>query len=226
MTGCIIVAAGRGTRFKSRMPKTFFLLKDKPLLQYSLETFSKCEAIDEIVLVVQRRFLKNKYVLNWKKHFPKIKSFVAGGEFREESVLNGLKKCSNNCEVILIHDGARPFLTCNLIKRVEEAALKYGACIPVYPVNGSVKIVRNRKLAGTIYEKDVEIAQTPQGFRRDILEKIFKKYRKELNKFPDESSMCEKYGFPVHTIRGESTNIKITNRQDLKIALALLAEDH
>lgn len=222
MNGCIIVAAGRGTRFKSRTPKTFYILKDKPLLEYSLEAFSNSELIDGIILVVQKKFMKNKYLSDLKNRFLKIKTIVPGGIFREESVANGLKSCPANWDIILIHDGARPFVSTSLIKRVVKGVLKKGICIPVYPVNGSAKIVKNNRVEHTIFEKNVEVAQTPQGFKRHILEKVFSIKKKELKYFPDEASMCEKSGFFVYTTRGEVTNIKITTPQDLKIAKAIL----
>ncbi|MCM8788845.1 MAG: 2-C-methyl-D-erythritol 4-phosphate cytidylyltransferase, partial [Candidatus Omnitrophica bacterium] len=213
MTGCIIVAAGRGTRFKDKTPKTFFLLRDSPMIEYSLRTFSNCALIDEIVLVLQKRFIKSRFVSIWKRHFPKIRAVVQGGRFREESVFNGFLRCSKDCDIILIHDGARPFVSCRLIQRVVKGALRYGSCVPAYPPNGSVKLVRNRKLVKTMNHKGIEIAQTPQGFSRYVLERIFFSHGKELGKYADESSICENSGFPVHIIRGEVTNIKITTRE-------------
>lgn len=222
MNGCIIVAAGRGTRFKSKTPKTFYLLEGKPLLEYSLETFSNSTVIDGIILVVQKKFMKTKYISDLKQRFSKIKAIVPGGRFREESVANGLKYCPENWDIVLIHDGARPFVSASLIKRVVKGVLRNGICIPVYPVNGSVKVVKNNKVEHTIFEKNVGVAQTPQGFKRDIVEKIFFVNKKELKYFPDEASMCEKSGFFVYTTKGDVTNIKITTRQDLKIAKAIL----
>lgn len=222
MTGCIIVAAGRGTRFKSKTPKTFFLLQNSPMLEYSLRTFSNCALIDEIVLVLQKRFIQSKYVSSWKWCFPKIKAVVSGGKFREESVFNGFVKCSKNCDIILVHDGARPFVSCKLIQKVIRGVSRYGACVPAYPINGSAKLVRNGRLIRTITEKGIEIAQTPQGFSRQVLEKIFSLRENDLRNYPDESSMCEVSGLPVRMIKGDATNIKITTREDLKIAHALL----
>ncbi|MCX7705848.1 MAG: 2-C-methyl-D-erythritol 4-phosphate cytidylyltransferase [bacterium] len=222
MTSCIIVAAGKGRRFRSKVPKTFFPLIGRPMLEHCLMRISDSRLVDEIILVVQKKQMRTKNILRWKRLFPKIKSVVSGGAYRQESVLNGFLRCSKDCDIILIHDGARPFVSSGLIERVVRGVLKYGSCIPVYPVNGSVKIVKKGKLAGTIYEKDIVIAQTPQGFRRDILERVFLLNKKKLNNFPDESSMCEKSGYTVYTVVGEITNIKITTREDLQIADVLL----
>lgn len=173
-------------------------------------------------MLFKKKCMTDMCVSKLKQFFPKIKAIVPGGRVRQESVLNGFLNCSKECDIILIHDGARPFVSVGLIKRVVRGVLKYGSCIPVYPANGSVKIVKNRKLMGTIFERNIGIAQTPQGFRRDILEKVFSAHREELENFPDESSMCEKSGYIVYTVAGEITNIKITTRDDLKIARALL----
>ncbi len=211
MIGCIVVAAGRGKRFKN-----------KPILEYSLETFSMCEMIDEIVLVVQEKYLKNKAILLLQKRLPKIKAITAGGSCREESVFNGFEKLSETCDIILIHDGARPFVSMDLIKSVINGTEKYGACIPCLPVNGSAKITKKGKLEKTIFEKDLEIAQTPQGFRRSILKKAFEFCKSNLAHYPDESSMCLEAGLDVHTVKGKVQNIKITTPEDVLIASAIL----
>ena len=222
MTSCVVVAAGEGTRFKSRIPKILYPLQGIPVLEYSLKTFSQCHLIDEIVLVINEKHRTHYCKMELTKKYPKIKNIVNGGSCREESVFNGFSKCSTISDTILIHDGARPFVTDRLIQAIIEAVNKYGACVPCYPVNGSVKIVRSGKLVCTIFEKDLEVAQTPQGFRREILEKVFSINKDRLSDYPDESSMCEKAGYYVKVIPGEITNIKITTRDDIKIASSLL----
>ncbi len=222
MICCIVVAAGKGKRFKSKIPKTLFLMQGVPIVEYCLQTLSKCPLIDEIILVMQKKFIETTIVSKWKMSFSKIGSIVPGGRFREESVLNGLSCCSRKYDTILIHDGARPFVSENLIKRVIKATIKYGACIPVYPVNGSVKSVRKNRVISTIFEEGIQVAQTPQGFKREIIEKIFSIDIRNLKKFPDEASLCIKQGFDVYAIPGEAKNIKITTKQDLHLALAIL----
>ncbi|HOK79688.1 MAG TPA: 2-C-methyl-D-erythritol 4-phosphate cytidylyltransferase [bacterium] len=222
MTGCVIVAAGRGNRFKSKVPKILFNLAGMPVVEYSLKTFSVCPLIDEIVLVVNKQIMETDYITKWTGKFPKIKKVVPGGMSREESVLNGISQCSARCDTILVHDGARPFVTESLIASVINGAQAHGACIPAYPINGSVKLVKGNKLVSTIFETELQVAQTPQGFKREILEKVFQIYRNELDKYPDESSMCEQSGISVRVVPGEITNIKITTHDDIKIALSLL----
>ena len=225
MTGCVIVAAGRGVRFKSNLPKILFPLDGIPVIEYSLRTFSMCSLIDEIVLVVNKQMMESDYVSKWNGEFSKIREIVAGGACREESVFNGISRCSKKCDIILIHDGARPFVTESLISSVIKGTKKYGACIPAYSVNGSVKLVKRKRLVSTIVEKGIEVAQTPQGFKKEILEKIFLTCGNQLNKYPDESSMCEQSGISVYVVSGEITNIKITTQDDVKIALSLLNTD-
>ncbi len=221
MICCIVVAAGRGKRFKSKIPKTLFLMQGIPIVEYCLRTLSMSPLIDEVILVMQKRFVNNTQVSIWKKSFSKLVRVVPGGKYRSQSVLNGLSHCSEKCDIVLIHDGARPFVSENLIGRVARAAEKYGACIPVWPVNGSVKLVKKNKVVSTILENELQIAQTPQGFRKEIIEKAFMLNRKNLRGLPDEASLCMKAGFDVYTVCGEARNIKITTRQDLRLALAI-----
>ncbi|HPP66280.1 MAG TPA: IspD/TarI family cytidylyltransferase [bacterium] len=221
MTGCIIVAAGKGTRFKSRIPKTLFLIKGIPVIEYCLQTISMSSLIDEMVVVTQKRFINTRRVSMWKQSFSKITAVVPGGNCRERSVLNGLCHCSKKCDTILVHDGARPFLSEHLISSIVKTTQEYGACVPVSPVNGSVKIVKNNKILSTIFDKNLQIAQTPQGFKKKILEDAFELNKENLADFPDDASLCMKAGFPVHAITGDVKNIKITTRQDLSLALAI-----
>lgn len=221
MICCIIVAAGRGKRFKSRIPKTLFMMRGIPVVEYSLRTFSASPLVDEVILVMQKKFINTDQVSVWKKFYSKLVKVVPGGKYRELSVFNGLLHCSKKCNMVLVHDGARPFVSESLINRVIKATARYGACIPVWPVNGSVKSVKKNNLVSTISDGALYIAQTPQGFRKKIIKKAFEFNKKTLKDFPDEASLCMEAGFDVHVVPGEVRNIKITTKEDLQLALAI-----
>lgn len=221
MICCIVVAAGRGKRFKSRIPKTLFMMRGIPVVEYCLRTFSASSLVDEVILVMQKKFINTSQVSAWKKSYNKLVKVVPGGKYREQSVLNGLLHCSKKCNIILVHDGARPFVSENLINRVIRATARYGACIPVWSVNGSVKSVKKDRIVSTISQGTLHIAQTPQGFRKEIIEKAFEFNKNHLKDFPDEASLCMKAGFGVHVVPGEVINIKITTKEDLQLAFAI-----
>ena len=218
MISSVIVGAGKGKRFKSTLPKNFFNLKGKKIIEYSLETFNAIDKINEIILVLPAEYVNCRETKKWKLLFSKLKHIVAGGKVREESVYNGLICCSPRNNIVLIHDGARPFVNKKLIERVINGTRKYGACIPVYEVFGSIKTVRNHFLAKTIENNKFFVAQTPQGFNRNILISLMNKQKDKLGQFPDESSIFQYFGYNVRIVNGDASNIKITRKEDLRIA--------
>ena len=213
----IILSAGKGKRFKDPIPKQFHLLKGKPIFEWSLETFSNHELVDSIILVIddppQWKELKEKY--------SKIDKIVKGGEFRQDSVKNGLRVLEEEC-IVLIHDAVRPLVSKELITRVIEGVKNYGSAIPVIEETDSLKLVENDKVVSTIRREKVFRVQTPQGFHlKDIL--YSHKIGEERGIFvTDDSELMEKAGFEVRTVKGEETNLKITTKLDLILAEAIL----
>ncbi|HEV8592119.1 MAG TPA: 2-C-methyl-D-erythritol 4-phosphate cytidylyltransferase [Pyrinomonadaceae bacterium] len=219
MNTAIIVAAGSGTRFGSEIPKQFLEIHGKPIIVHTIERFEACEAIDEIVLV-----LAVSEIERFSRDFPKIKTIVAGGRTRADSVLNGLRAANGHTEIVAVHDGARPLVSVREIERVVSAAEEYGAACLVAPVTDTIKEFSGGIVTGTLDRRMLRRALTPQAFRIDILREAFTGV--ELHDaFTDECSLVERLGHEIAAVEGSLRNIKITHPDDLKIAEVFLAKN-
>jgi 2-C-methyl-D-erythritol 4-phosphate cytidylyltransferase len=138
-----------------------------------------------------------------------------GGPERQDSVYHGLCRLSDQVEIVLVHDAARPFVSAPLVGRIIEGARRYRACIPALPVGETVKEVQRGQVVQTLDRRDLLIAQTPQGFEADLLRKAFEQARKEAFLGTDESMLVERLGLSVHVVEGEPENRKITWKEDL-----------
>ena len=224
-TVAIIVSAGRGKRFEGKIPKQYVTIDNKPVLYYTLSVFNGTSSIDGIILVSARnrvaycRRLINRYNLE------KVFAVVAGGTTRAHSVYNALKAVPREVKVILVHDGVRPLVKKALIAKVITAVKKKGAVITAVAPKDTIKEVSSKDVVKkTFNRRDLISAQTPQGFRPDILAAAYKKFRQKLNEVTDDSSLAEKAGFRVKVIKGDCDNIKITTREDLEFARNILGK--
>ena len=216
----IVLAAGQGKRMGTRIAKQYLLLDGKPILYYALFAFEK-SAVDEIVLVVKDNeisFCKEEII---KKYgFTKVTKIVAGGEERYHSVYQGLK-ASSDTDYVLIHDGARPFLSQDMISRTIETVKKEKACVVGMPVKDTIKIA-NEKLYATVTpnRKDVWMIQTPQAFSYDLILKAYEKIiDSDDDMVTDDAMVLEKAEhIPVKLVEGSYYNIKITTPEYMKIA--------
>jgi len=216
----IVPSAGKGTRLKGRIKKPFLVLNGKPILARTLSALNKSGYVDDIILVVnaeslsQARGLVKKYKLN------KVKKVVKGGAERSDSVYNGLKFV-NNADIVLVHDGVRPFLTEELIKRCVGAARRFGASCACVPVTSTVKkVFKNGIIHSTPRREEYYFAQTPQVFKADLLKKAYRNYKKFAA--TDDASLVEKLGAKVKIVLGSYDNIKITTPEDLALAKLIL----
>ncbi|HSQ79143.1 MAG TPA: 2-C-methyl-D-erythritol 4-phosphate cytidylyltransferase [Candidatus Bathyarchaeia archaeon] len=219
MTGAsaIIVAAGAGTRFGEM--KQFAYLRAKPVLEWTLERFQAHPEVGTIVLVLP----DEQDLKHYRMRYDKIVDLVRGGEKRQDSVWQGFRLLAAAApEVVLVHDGARPLVPADLISRVIAAARTGGAAVPVMPVEDTIKEVREGAIAGTVDRSRLFRAQTPQGFRYDVLKKAMDAARKDRFTGTDEASLVERLGLPVAAVPGDARNIKITTPVDIPIAEALL----
>lgn len=218
MNTAIIVAAGRGERFNSEVPKQFLELKGKPVIVHAIEHISAAPSIDSIVLVLAQEWISKFERL--KAEYPKLSSIVTGGRTRAESVQNGLNSL-RECEIVAIHDGARPLVSVDEIERVVAKAMDTGAACLVAPVTDTIKSISGGEIAATLDRDKLRRALTPQAFRFDVIKRAFE--HGGLNPaVTDDSYLIERLGHPVALVDGSRTNIKITHREDLILAEALL----
>ncbi len=220
----VIVAAGEGVRMGDGPRKQYLNIGNLPVFVHALLAFDKNPEIDHIVSVLPESdlsFCQGKIIA--LLHFNKDLQLVAGGASRQESVYNGLKAVEDDCDIVVIHDGVRPFVSDRLISESVTGARKYGACIAAVPVKDTLKIVRNNAIQKTLPRDQVWLAQTPQAFRYDLIVRAHETARKEQFKETDDAALVERFGGEVYLIEGELLNIKITTPEDLKIAEAILS---
>jgi 2-C-methyl-D-erythritol 4-phosphate cytidylyltransferase len=213
-TGVVLLAAGSSQRFGKGLPKQFLLFNKEPLFVKSLRLFLRTPSVIEIALVVHRDHFT--FAENWKnkmKHSQKI-TIVLGGAFRGESVKNGVKSLAKKLDVVLVHDSARPMITADIISRVEHAAYKTGAALAAWPLPDTLKQVKGRLVKKTIPRENLWLAQTPQGFRRDVANRCL---LKPTPLATDDVELAQRKGFKVEIVKGASTNIKITYAADLDL---------
>lgn len=216
-TGAIIAAAGKGKRFGTETKKQFIPLCGKPLVAYSIEKFQKSPFVHEIVLVVPEDKLSYCcYEIVERFQFNKVKKIVPGGEERQHSVEIGLNSLSDRFDIVVVHDGVRPFIQVEIINRVIKEASTYGGAICAVKIKDTVKKAYNSTYVDkTLPREELWLAQTPQAFRYEILKKAIEKAKEDGFIGTDESSLVERCGFRVKITEGHWANIKITTKEDL-----------
>jgi 2-C-methyl-D-erythritol 4-phosphate cytidylyltransferase len=210
----VIVAGGTGTRMGGDIPKQFMLLKEKPVLYYTIKTFLDAYDSLRVILVLPADHVDTgKKIV--KTYFDKKDiRITAGGETRFLSVKNGLSLIEDE-SIIFVHDGVRCLLTVDLIHRCYEMALATGSAIPVVPSKDSVRLLKEDN-SEALDRTRVMMVQTPQTFHSKIILPAFQIDYKD--KFTDEATVVEAYGMKVSLVEGEENNIKITRPVDLLIA--------
>lgn len=217
----IIVAAGKGKRMEKRVPKQFLLLKNKPLLMYSIEAFHKQNENTHIVLVLNKSVLELWKSLCRDHNFTISHTLIPGGNERFNSVQNGLNFILNKEEridelLIAIHDGARPLISSELIDRTFALAKEKKCVVPAIQSPDSIRLKENDSKNISFPREKVFMIQTPQIFSANILKEA---YEQEFDpNFTDDASVVEKAGYPIHLIDGDIQNIKITYPSDMALA--------
>ena len=211
--GAIIVAAGSGERMGTR-GKIFIPLGGKPLLAWSVDTCQQCDLVQQIVITLNNNNLKLGQKLKEERAWSKA-TMCLGGVRRQDSVKKGLRKLED-CEWVVIHDGARPFLTLDLIQNGLEAARETGAAVAAVPVKDTVKLANGSGLVKKTLQRDELWAiQTPQVFTFDIISKAYKELASEVT---DDAAAVERLGYKVKLYMGDYNNIKVTTPEDLALA--------
>ncbi|WP_295119145.1 2-C-methyl-D-erythritol 4-phosphate cytidylyltransferase [uncultured Chitinophaga sp.] len=216
----IVVAGGSGQRMGTSIPKQFLELHGKPVLQHTLTAFSQAYGDMKIVLVLPEahRAYAEK-VIRLFDHFPLMK-VVNGGDTRFQSVKNGLAEVTAP-SVVFVHDGVRPLVSGDLIRRCHDGALQFGSAVPAIDLKDSIREVHAD--GNTAADRSrFRIIQTPQTFLSNILLPAFDLPYDPL--FTDEATVVERLGHKVHLVEGEERNLKITRPEDLVVAEALMGE--
>ncbi len=210
----VIVAGGSGTRMGGDVPKQFLLLAGQPVLMHTLQRFVDCTCI----LVLPDTQIDYWRGLCKAYHFTQPHTVVCGGATRSESVMNGLSRVPNDA-LVAIHDGVRPLVATTVIEQGFKAAEEYGSAIPVIDCVDSLR-------RGTIQQNiavnraDYMLVQTPQTFKASLIKNAYNSTTDAIQ--TDDATVLEQTGTPIHLIKGNKSNIKITLPIDLKIAEALL----
>lgn len=223
MNGVVIVAAGTGSRMKMGINKQFIKLEGKEIIAYTIEKFYNNSNIEDIVVVVKEdesEFFK-KEILD-KYNFKNIK-IAYGGKERQDSVYNGLKLLDKKCDVVLIHDGARPFVSDKIIYNCIEEVKEHKAIVVGVPVKDTIKIIDNDKnIVDTPNRSVLWAVQTPQTFDYNILLDAYKDAFKSGFYGTDDAMLVERIGYKVKMVEGSYNNIKITTKEDLSVGSQIL----
>lgn len=219
--GAVIVAAGSASRMGG-IDKVMAPLGGEPMIVKTVRAFQQCDAIREIVVVTRPDLIVP--IMDLCASMDKVRAVVAGGSSRQASVSLGLNALSEKVKLAAIQDGARPFVTWQLIDRVVRAAHSFGAAAPAIPVKDTIKEVNGGVVKQTPDRSTLFAVQTPQVFDFDLLRAALKKAEQENAQVTDDCSAVERMGMSVKIVEGDERNIKVTTPLDLKIAELLLEE--
>jgi 2-C-methyl-D-erythritol 4-phosphate cytidylyltransferase len=221
--GGIILAGGKGSRFRSEIPKQFLKLCGKIILEYSVEKFSR--VVGELVVVSHSDWINEaEKLIKGDYHF----GITAGGPTRQLSVLKGLEYLSSKgVDIVAIHDGVRPLFTVKLLKKAIACARKTGSAIPAIKICNTIILSGDGEKIDSYLDRDrVYQLQTPQVFRFDLIyEAHTRAFNRGLRNFTDDSRLFEMQGLTAAMITGEESNIKITTPDDLAVAAYYLKKE-
>lgn len=225
----IVPAAGTGDRMQHKLKKPYISLLGKPMLAYTLEVLDAVPAIQEIIVPVypgEERLCEADVVRPLSLRTPV--RIIAGGERRQDSVKNGLAALAGDCDVVLVHDGARPLVTCALVEASIQATLVKKATTLAVPVKDTITMVAKDTMTITrTPQRDILfIIQTPQTFEKSIILKAHQQACDDGFKGTDDASLVERLGIPVTVVMGSYANIKITTQEDLLFAEAFMKGQH
>lgn len=220
----VIVAAGKGTRMNLDVSKQYIEIRDIPILARTLSVFEDCHAIGEIVLVVNEAdIIHCKQEIVDRYGFEKVKAIVAGGRERQQSVYNGLREVDGCADIVVIHDGVRPFISEERIEDSIEGAAEWGAACVAVPVKDTIKIVdSDNYIEGTPDRGKLWAIQTPQAFKYDIIIDAHERAMEGNYSGTDDAVLVERTGKRVRLVMGSYMNIKITTQEDLILAEAIV----
>jgi ygbB family len=214
----IIVAAGRGKRLGSSLPKQFLKVRGRTILEMSVEAFEQNKYVDEIFVAANADYCELTEKLC--RGFSKLKKIVAGGAERQDSVRAALDCLRGENGIVLVHDAARPFVSEAVINAVIEGTADFGAAIPTVPAKDTIRQVDGTG-SRTLQRETLARVQTPQGFRISLLKHAFEKAQAEGFLGTDDASLVERMGINISMVQGEDANRKITTREDLETEMRI-----
>ncbi len=220
----IIVSAGKGQRLKAGIKKPFISLGGKPILSHTLAPFERCPLIRSILVVVGEEDLEYclKEVVE-PYHYQKVLKIIPGGKRRQDSVKKGIEALPEDTEIIVVHDGVRPFVTQKMIEASIQEADRSGAAVVAVPVKDTIKMATSDGIVLQTLERDtLWQAQTPQAFQASILRKAYSNALFKEMSVSDDATLVERLGIKVRLLPGSYSNIKITTQEDLILAHFLL----
>lgn len=220
----VIVAAGSGKRMGANKNKLLLLLRGKSILSYTLSAFENTDSIDEIVLVVSENDRECIEEIVKKENIGKLKCIALGGQTRQQSVYNGLLAVSRDAEIVAIHDGARCFITPDVITKTVNEALLHGAAAAGCRLHDTLKVSsKDGFITDTLNRDEVWRIQTPQTFQYNLILKAHKAAIADSFVGTDDCILAERHGIPIKIVDGGFDNIKITTQEDLLFAEGILA---
>lgn len=218
----IILAGGKGRRMGADISKQFLTINSKPIICYTIEAFQKSDLIDEIIVVLPKDEIDyfNKDVLG--KYDLNISKIVEGGKERQDSVYNALQSIKN-CNIVLIHDGARPLVSKEIIEKGISYAEMYSAAAPGVMPKDTIKVINSKRISKeTLVRNNLVAVQTPQCFKYSLIKECHSKIRENNIEVTDDTMVVETYGNEVYIYEGDYENIKVTTKEDLILVKALL----
>ena len=223
MVTAIIVAAGKSDRMGAGTDKAFLNLGPKPVLAWSLLAFERCTDVDQIVVVVRKDQIVATKALVRMFGISKIRTVVAGGQKRQDSVMNGLKEVDSDTRIVVVHDGARPCVKPETIAETVKVAKRTGAAVVGCHIWDTVKLVeKGTTVTRTEDRSKLWAVQTPQAFSASLIRRAYAEVAKRKVDVTDDAAAVELLGEPVKIVETDAPNLKITTVEDLRIAAAVV----
>ncbi|HVI40325.1 MAG TPA: 2-C-methyl-D-erythritol 4-phosphate cytidylyltransferase, partial [Anaerovoracaceae bacterium] len=222
-TAVIIAAAGSGKRMGGGIPKQYGNLGGMSILARAVKAFADLKEIHQITIVTNEDYLDRcRAELDGLGLMPKVREILTGGQERQDSIYRAIQRLPEDADLVLIHDGARPFVTRELILRTIEAAKIHGAAVAAVPIKDTIKMVEGNQLTKTLDRRYLYSVQTPQGFRKDILVRAYDEAYRKNYYGTDDAVLVERTGEKVYVVKGDYNNIKITTMEDIVFGEAIL----
>lgn len=220
----IVPAAGEGKRMGKSISKPYLLIGGRPILGFVLESLSGADEIQDIIVVTKKEevdYCREMVVDRYS--FKKVSAIVPGGEHRQDSVYEGLKRVKPDMDLVLIHDGVRPFLSQELLKKVINCATHFKSAIAAIPIRDTLKKIDSKGCVRRTVSRDgIWHVQTPQVFEYRLIMEVYRKAFRDNFYGTDDAVLVERCGYPVRVVVGSPQNIKITMPEDLTMAEAIL----